>query len=243
MRVLILGANSDIGMALAHRFADSARADLYLASRDLEELGKNAADLTIRYNVRVETLYFDATQYDSHASFYKGLDPRPDVVIMAFGYLGDQVLGQREFAEAGKTIETNLTGAVSILEIVAADFEARKSGSIIILSSVAGERGRRANYLYGAAKAGLTTYAGGLRNRLSGSGVHVMTVLPGFVRTKMTASLKLPPSLTASPGQVAKDVYKAYSRRTDILYSKRSWRLIMFCIRAIPEGLFKKLNI
>lgn len=242
MNVLILGANSDIGMALAHKFARADKANIYLASRNMGELEKNAADLQHRYQVGAAPYFFDATDYGSHDEFYRQLEPRPDIVVAAFGYLGDQQLGQRDFAEAKKIIDRNFTGAVSILEIVAADFEARGRGAIIVISSVAGDRGRQANYLYGAAKAGLTAFASGLRNRLYRSNVKVLTVLPGFVRTKMTEGMDLPPLLLADPEKVAEDIHRAYAR-VDILYTKKIWRPVMLCIRSIPERIFKKMNI
>lgn len=242
MHVLILGANSDIGLALAHRFAGAAGTDIYLASRDRDEMEKNEVDLSVRYRVAVKSYYFDATDYGSHAAFYSQLDPKPDVVVLAFGYLGEQAKGQEDFDEAKRILDTNLTGAMSILELVAADFEARKSGTIIVLSSVAGERGRKTNYLYGAAKGGLTTYASGLRNRLFAAGVRVLTVLPGFVRTKMTRGMPLPQALTANPDQAAAEIFRAYRRR-DVIYTKKIWRLVMFVIRCIPEWLFKRMNL
>ena len=140
-------------------------------------------------------------------------------------------------------METNYTGAVSILEIVASDFEARGHGFIIGFSSVAGERGRQSNYIYGSAKGGLTVYLSGLRNRLARRGVHVMTVLPGFVRSRMTEGMDLPERLTATPEEVAEDVYRAYRRKKDILYTMWFWRWIMIVIRSIPESMFKRLRL
>lgn len=135
MNLLVLGANSDIARALAAQFAQAEKANLYLASRDLELLDKKARDLAIRYQVKAVPLYFEATDYASHREFYQKLDPKPDGVVLAFGYLGDQEKGQEDFQEAKKIIEVNFSGAVSILEIVAADLEQRGQGFIIALSS------------------------------------------------------------------------------------------------------------
>ena len=243
MHLLILGANSDIALATARQFAAHARTDLYLASRDLELLAKKARDLEIRYEIQAQALPFDAADPDGHQTFYAGLEPKPDGVVAAFGYLGDQVRAQEDFSEARKIIETNFVGAVSILEIIAADFQRRGRGFIIGIGSVAGERGRQSNYFYGAAKGALAIYLSGLRNRLSRHQVQVMTVLPGFVRTKMTQGMDLPGLLTATPDQVAQDIFRAHAKSRDVVYTRWFWRWIMLVIKAIPEKLFKKLSL
>ena len=200
-------------------------------------------DLQIRTNATVETVEFDALDYAGHVGFYNNLPTKPDVVISVFGYLGDQAVSQKDFAEAQKVIASNYTGAVSILNIVANDFEQRKSGAIIGISSVAGDRGRQSNYIYGSAKAGLTAYLSGLRNRLVKSRVHVITVKPGFIRTKMTAGMPLPAPVTAKPAQVANDIFRAYQKQSNVVYTLWMWRFIMMIIRHIPEGIFKGLNM
>jgi decaprenylphospho-beta-D-erythro-pentofuranosid-2-ulose 2-reductase len=243
MHVLILGANSDVAQALARKFAQAERPQLTLASRDRELLEKQARDLEIRFQVAARPVDFDATDYASHAGFYGSLDPKPDVVVLAFGYLGDQKRGQEDFPEAQRIIEVNFVGAVSILEIIARDFEARGHGCIIGISSVAGERGRQSNYLYGAAKGALTLYLGGVRNRLHPRGVRVLTVLPGFVATKMTEHLDLPARLLATPEEAAEDVYRAYARGQEIVYTKGVWKWIMRVIKIIPEKVFKRLSL
>ncbi len=243
MNLLILGANSDLALALARRFARSEKAALFLASRDMELLNKRAEDIRIRHGVRAEVLYFDATDAAAHAGFYAGLDPKPDGVILAFGDMGDQKLAQKDAAETRKIFAVNLLGAVSILDIIAGDFERRGHGFIIGVSSVAGERGRQSNYVYGAAKTGLTVYLSGLRNRLCTSGVRVMTVLPGFMATKMTEGMDLPGLLTAAPEAAADAIYKAYLRKKDVIYVKWFWRWIMRIIRWIPEPMFKRLSL
>ena len=160
-----------------------------------------------------------------------------------FGYLGDQNVGQQDWGEAGKILNTNFVGAVSILNIIAEDFEKKKAGVIVGISSVAGDRGRGSNYLYGSAKAGLTAYLSGLRNRMNGFGVSIITIKPGFVDTSMTEGLSLPPLLTAQPKTVANDVYKAVQKSKDIVYTKWFWRWIMLAIQTIPERIFKKLSL
>lgn len=243
LRVLILGANSDIGYALAEILADRDQAELILASRDAVGLAAKAQSLVEKYGGKVTTLPFDAVDYAAHEAFYRSLDPKPDGVLLAFGYLGDQPKAQADFHEARRIIDTNFLGAVSILEIVAQDFARRGHGFIVGISSVAGERGRQSNYIYGAAKGALSIYLSGLRNRLHKHGVRVITVLPGFVRTKMTEHLDLPGKLMAEPTEVADDIYTAYKKGKEIIYTKWIWRWIMAIIKAIPEKIFKRLKL
>jgi short-subunit dehydrogenase len=157
--------------------------------------------------------------------------------------MSDQLHARTDFNEVQKTIEINYTGAVSILNVVAEDFEQRGSGSIVGISSVAGDRGRQSNYIYGSAKAGFTVYLSGLRNRLAKSGVHVMTVKPGFCRTKMTENMELPAALTASPEQVANAVFQGLEKKRNTVYTLWMWRWIMLVIRHIPEFIFKKMGM
>ncbi len=243
MNLLILGGNSDVGFAVAHKFAEKKGANIILASRDAEALKKKAKDIEIRHQVKAEPVFFDATDYESHKEFYNNLDPKPDGVVAAFGYLGDQKTAQHDFHEAKKIIETNYLGVASILEIVAEDFEKKGRGFIIGISSVAGERGRQSNYFYGSAKGAMTVYLSGLRNRLQRSSVQVLTILPGFIQTKMTENLDLPEKLLATPQDVAEDIYKACVKKRDVIYTKWFWRWIMLVIKLIPEMIFKKLKL
>lgn len=243
MRLLLLGANSDVAHAVARKWAGKQKADIILASRDMAALELKAQDLRVRCEATVETAAFDALDTCSHRTFYQNLDPKPDGVVLAFGYNGDQQKAQEDFEEAGRIIDINFRGAVSILEIIAADFQTRRSGFIIAIGSVAGLRGRQSNYIYGAAKGALAVYLSGLRNRLSKAGVRVMTVLPGFIDTKMTAGMDLPQLLTASPEQVAEDIHAAHVKTKDRVYTRWFWRWIMLIIRAIPEPLFKRLSL
>ncbi|PQP34308.1 short-chain dehydrogenase [Desulfobacteraceae bacterium SEEP-SAG9] len=231
MNLLILGANSDIAYAIGKKFVQYEKANLYLASRDIELLQKKVQDIQARSNVNAQALFFDALDYASHHRFYNELGARPDGVVLSFGYFGDQKEAQQDFEKARNIIEANFTGAASILEVIAADFEQRQQGFIIGISSVAGDRGRQSNYIYGSAKGALTIYLAGLRNRLYKSNVQVITVLPGYARTKMTAQMDLPEILMAEPNEVANDVYNAYRKGKDIIYTKWFWRVIMFLIK------------
>lgn len=240
---LILGANSDMAKAVAERFAQEGY-NLVMASRILNEDNKRFSDdIKIRFGVTSENIHFDATDYGAHSAFYNTLSVKPDVVISVFGYLGTNKTAEEDFAEAHKIIDSNFTGQVSVLNIVAADFEKRGEGTIIGVSSVAGERGRQSNYIYGASKAAFTAYLSGLRNRLFKSKVHVITVKPGFVYTRMTENLTLPKPVTAHPAQVANAIWNAFRKKKNAIYVLPVWFPIMTMIKAIPEGIFKKLKL
>jgi len=240
--LLILGATSDIARALARRFAD-AGCPLTLAGRDSRRLDADAADLHLRYGIPVHVAECDALRPETHAAFMAGLDPAPDIVACVFGYLGDAARARSDGTEAATILATNFTGAVSLLDRAAELLEARGRGGIIGISSVAGDRGRQSNYHYGSAKAGFTAYLAGLRNRLHRSGVHVLTVKPGYVHTRMTEGMTLPGALTAQPDEVADAVFRAWKRRRNVIYVRPVWRLVMLVLRHIPESLFKRLSL
>ncbi len=244
MHVLIVGANSDLAVCLAETFAASEKPlSLILASRNIERLSATAKDIAVRFDVSCSALFFDAVDVESHPDFYASLQPKPDWVILCFGYLGDQGKAERDWVEAKAILETNYVGAVRFLEIVAADLERRRTGGIIAIGSVAGLRGRKSNYHYGAAKAALMVFLSGLRNRLHGSGVRVMTVLPGFLATKMTRNMNLPGLLTTRPQQAARQIHAAWKQGKDIVYVPWWWRWILWIIRMIPEKRFKAMNL
>ncbi|HRN55571.1 MAG TPA: SDR family oxidoreductase [Agriterribacter sp.] len=240
--VLVLGATSDIGVAIAREFAQR-QFNVQLAARDSSALITLQTDLSIRFNIRCTVHEFDALSFTSHVAFYQALDPKPDIAICVFGYMKDNESTISSATETFRTIHTNYTGAVSILNIIAADFASQKKGAIVGISSVAGERGRQSNYIYGSAKAGFTAYLSGLRNKLYEKGVHVVTVLPGFVYTKMTEHLNLPQLLTAYPDDVARSIYNAVQKKRNIIYVKWFWRWIMCIIKVIPEPVFKRRKL
>ncbi len=240
--VLILGAASDIGIALAHEYAKAGKA-LVLAARNSARLATDAKDLRVRYGVAVELVEWDILAPDGGAEPLLALPALPGIVVCVAGLLGDQAVSERDAAVADMVMRTNYLGPALVMGELANRFEARGSGCLIGISSVAGDRGRASNYIYGAAKAGFTAFLSGLRNRLAKKGVHVLTVKPGFVDTRMTAGMKLPKPLTAQPGEVARAIVAAAARGKDILYVRPVWRLIMAIICAIPEKIFKKLKI
>jgi decaprenylphospho-beta-D-erythro-pentofuranosid-2-ulose 2-reductase len=239
---LILGATSDIGQAIATKFAKQGF-NLQLAARKTDDLKALSSDCTLRYGISCTVHHFDALATDSHDHFYHSLPGIPEVTILVFGYMEDNSAVTGDSKKLLNTIHVNFTGAVSILNTISRDYIKRKAGIIAAISSVAGERGRATNYMYGSAKAGLTAYLSGLRNETFSHNVHVATILPGFVYTRMTENIKLPPLLTATPELVADAVFSAVENKKNVVYVKWFWRWIMCIIRSIPEFMFKKMKI
>lgn len=242
--ILILGATSAIARGAAESFAERGH-PIYLAGRDPAELERLAADLRIRFGTEVRHGVFEAEDYAGHIEFIEQVGNEMggiDGVLLAFGYLGEQGLATSDSAERVAVVARNLMGAISLLEPVAARLERQRSGFIIGISSVAGERGRQSNYIYGSAKGGFTIYLQGLRNRLFHAGVHVMTVKAGFVDTAMTYGM---PGLflVASPGNVGARIVRALEKGRDVAYIPWFWRYIMLILKLIPEGIFKRLKL
>jgi len=240
--VLVLGAASDMGLAIAHRFA-AEKANLILAARESGRLETDATDLRVRYGIQVTLADFDILRTERHAAFLDGLGALPDIAVCVVGLLGEQKTAEADPVQAELILQTNFNAPALLLGAIATRMEARGTGSIVGISSVAGDRGRASNYVYGSAKAGFTAFLSGLRNRLAKSGVQVLTVKPGFVRTKMTAGMKLPGPITADPGEIGQAVLAAVRSRRDVIYVRPVWRLIMTIIRLIPEKIFKRLSL
>ena len=242
-RVLILGATSPIARALALRFAfDGTR--LYLAARNAEEARRVAEDVSVRAGGQALSGAFDASDFASHDEFIRGAATELgglDGVVVCFGTLGDEDVAQTDPGEALATIHQNFTGAVSLITLAARHLEQQRSGFIIVIGSVAGERGRKKNYVYGSAKGALATFAQGLRGRLAACGVHVMTVKLGTVDTRMTWGRE-GALLTIAPTKAADLIYAAYRKRAEVVYVPWFWRLIMSAIRLIPESRFKRVS-
>jgi decaprenylphospho-beta-D-erythro-pentofuranosid-2-ulose 2-reductase len=240
--VLILGAASDIGMAIAREYA-KAGCSLILAARDHPRLAVDAEDIRIRFQGDVTTVEWDVLSSAGGADAILALPVLADTVICVVGLLGDQAQSELEHQTAEMVMRTNYLGPALVLGEIANRMQQRGSGSIIGISSVAGDRGRASNYIYGSAKAGFTAFLSGLRNRLARSGVRVLTVKPGFVNTRMTAGMPLPKPLTAQPDEVARSVLRADLRRKNEIYVRPIWFIIMLIIRNIPESIFKKMKI
>lgn len=242
--VLILGATSAIARHVAAALARRGHA-LFLAARDAREAERAASDLRIRYGVRVESGAFDAEDYEGHAEFLEGVAAGMGGlhgVVLAFGYLGKQVLAERDFDESARIIGRNFAGAVSILNLCAERLEAGRAGFVVGISSVAGDVGRQSNYLYGASKAGFSVYLQGLRNRLFRAGVRVLTVKPGFVDTPMTYGMPRL-FLVASPEHVGEGIVRALERGREVVYLPWFWRWVMLALRLVPEALRKRLKL
>lgn len=231
-----------MAVAIAKKFA-AEKYDIQLAARNIGQIQSLQSDITIRYQVQCTLHVFNAVEFETHKPFFQQLHPRPDITICVFGYLGDNEKARADIAETSATIHTNYTGAVSILNEAALYYAQVNRGTIVGISSVAGERGRQSNYIYGSAKAGFTAYLSGLRNRMFRENVHVVTVLPGFVHTRMTEELNLPKLLTAQPAEVGDAVYKAVLQKRNVVYVRWFWRYIMLIIKLIPEPVFKKLKL
>lgn len=240
---LILGASSSIGRAFA-RIAAAEGADVLLAGRDTEDLERTAADVRARTGRRADVISFDAGDIDSHARFVADCVGRTDTlnVFLLFGTMPEQEDIDQDFSLAEQTVRVNYVGAMSVLSRLAPHLEATGRGRIVVLSSVAGDRGRPKNYVYGSAKGALNIYLQGLRNRLSRSGIPVTTVKAGFLDTDMTFGL---PGLflVASPEQCAAACLALARKGREIAYFPIFWWGIMTIIKSIPERIFKRLDI
>ncbi len=242
--ILVLGATSAIAQAWMRLLAPDG-ASFFLVARNAAHLDSVAKDLVTRGAAAV---YVETSDLDETAA-HTGLLERAvgalgtlDCALIAHGVLGDQAAGERDFAVAAGSLQTSFLSPVSLVTWLANYFGRQYHGSLVVISSVAGDRGRKSNYIYGSAKAGLNAFLGGVRNRLDREGVQVLTVRPGFVATPMTAHLPQGP-LFATPDAVARDILHAIEHRRDVLYTPWFWRWIMALIRVIPEWKFKKMDL
>jgi short-subunit dehydrogenase len=240
--VLVIGARSDVGLAIAHRFAADGH-PIQLAARQVQSLASDMADIELRHGVNVSLHELDILDWQAFEPFLDGLPALPEIAVCVVGLLGDQVQSQSDPEIGLRIMRSNYEGPALLTGLLANRFEERGGGMLIGLSSVAGERGRASNYVYGSAKAGYTAFLSGLRNRLAKKGIHVMTVLPGFIATRMTEGMKLPKRLTASPAEVAHRVFRSVKQRQNVVFVKPVWRLIMTLIRTMPESIFKKSHL
>jgi len=240
--LLVIGAGSDIGRETARAFASDGWA-VQLAGRDVESLKREADDIAVRGGRPVALHHIDVLNSTSFPAFLDALSPLPDAVVCVVGLLGDQARSESDIEAATTVMRSNYEGPALLLGAFAERFLARGSGTIVGVSSVAGDRGRASNYVYGSAKAGFTAFLSGLRNRCARRGVAVVTVKPGFVRTKMTEGMKLPGALTINADVAGAAILRAVKRRADVVYVAPVWRLAMTIIRLIPERIFKLLPL
>ena len=239
--MIILGANSEIAREFTELMLQKQSfVTVYLLSSNAEQLVAFKKHLEVKYKTEVKIIPFDLMgqiKLDFSAMEY-------NLVFSAAGYLGDTEAGViAKTEDMSRIMAINYSGLVHFLNAVANDLLEKENGTIICLSSVAGERGRQSNFIYGSAKAGITAYLSGLRNFLYKKNIHVMTVKPGFMDTKMTRGMDLPGPLTINPKKAAHLIYSGYKKKKNTIYISGIWRLIMFVIRNIPEIIFKKLSL
>ena len=243
--ILIVGGSSAIAVACARRWAGEG-ANLFLTGRHEVRLEAVAQDLRVRGAPAVGTYILDMNDHLQHPAMLDACRAalgRIDIVLIAHGTLSDQAKCERDVDAALHELSTNAISTIALLTLLASVFESQKSGTIAVISSVAGDRGRPSNYVYGAAKAAVATFCEGLRARLFKAGVRVLTIKPGFVDTPMTAGLSLPGPLVASPDRVASDIVRAIERGKDALYTPWFWSGIMLIIRSLPEFVFKRVSL
>ncbi len=242
---IIVGATSGMGRAIARRLAEAGYS-LILAARDPSALAEIATDVQVRFGTKAETRRFEALDFESHAEFfaeaveYFAGDLRG--LVLCHGQMAEQEDAARDFALARRMIEVNYLSSVSLLGLAAAYFESEKRGFIAAITSVAGDRGRASNYLYGSSKSALSAVLSGLRVRLAKSDVAVVDVRPGFVDTQLTWG-RPGMFLVASPDRVAQDVYHGIVKNRAVVYTPFFWAAIRWVIRAIPDVVFRRLSL
>jgi short-subunit dehydrogenase len=244
-RILIFGANSAIARECARIWAARGHS-LFLAGRDAGRLDALLADLRVRGSGAVNGMQMDANDISAHAAVLEtALQQlgRLDIVLIAHGTLPDQRLCQQDAVALLKEFSTNATSVMALLTLVANRFESQRSGAIGVITSVAGDRGRPSNYVYGSAKAAVSTFCEGLRARLFPCGVSLTDIRPGFVATPMTQGLPMPGALVSQPAAVARRIVAGIERGRDVLYAPAYWSLIMLVIKMMPRFLFKRLKL
>lgn len=241
--VVLFASTSGIAQSIAEVFL-SRKQNILLVARNPDKLQKQAQDLQVKFDVKVPTMTWDLLDLEGHAKKAEALFDQYEVegLVMAAGIMPPQEESEKDPATAIRTIQSNFTAVCVILNLFTEYFVEKGDGFISCLSSVAGDRGRGSNYVYGASKAGLTAYLGGMRNRLYKHGILVQTVKPGPVKTAMTAHL---PNFSkmAEPHAVAEDIVNGIERKREIVYTPFIWRYIMTVIRVMPEFIFKRLSL
>ncbi|GGJ20519.1 decaprenylphospho-beta-D-erythro-pentofuranosid-2-ulose 2-reductase [Streptomyces brasiliensis] len=241
--LLVLGGTSEIALATTRRLIARRTRTVWLAGRPSPALEQTAESLRA-LGADVRTVAFDALDPESHEGVLGKVFAESDIdmVLLAFGILGDQARDEREPVSAVRVAQTNYTGAVSAGLVCASALQSQGHGSLVVLSSVAGERARRSNFIYGSSKAGLDTFAQGLGDALHGTGVHVMVVRPGFVRTSMTAHLEEAP-MSTTPEAVATAIELGLRRRSETVWVPGPLRMVMTALRHLPRSVFRRLPI
>lgn len=242
--ILILGATSAIAKHTIRLFAADEH-NLYLVARNEDKLSAMKQDMLVRgaADVNYETLDLaDETKHDQLIKRATDTMGSIDTVLITYGTLGNQAQSIESYANTLKELQINCLSVISLLTILANQLEAQQSGTIVVISSPSGDRGRQSNYIYGTAKGALSVFLQGLRNRLSKSKVHVLTIKPGFVDTPMTSEFKKG-FLWVNPEAISKGIYKAIKKKKEVVYLPFFWRYIMLIIKSIPEKIFKYLKL
>ena len=244
-KIVVLGATSAIAQATQRLLAQNGK-EMLLVGRSPERLSALSSDLLVRGAKAVDALAVDFNEVSRHAAIVRVAEeklPGFDTVLLAFGSMLDPEQSAHSVELSLQEWNTNFVAAAALLTLFADHFEARRSGCIAAITSVAGDRGRRSNYVYGSAKGALSLFLQGLRSRLHPFGVRVITIKPGPVDTPMTARMQKGLAFS-KPETVARDIYRALEKgRPDILYTPGYWRFIMAGIRLLPERVFKRLSI
>jgi short-subunit dehydrogenase len=243
-RVLALGATSAIAEATLRPLAESG-ASFFLVARNAQKLSAVSDDLLTRGATAVTAYVMDLDDTAAHPAMLEQAAKAMgtiDLALLAHGVLGEQGDAEASYPVAEAILRTNFLSAVSLITWLANYFESTRQGCLAVISSVAGDRGRKSNYVYGASKGALNVFVDGVRNRIDRAGVNVLTIKPGFVATPMTAHIKQNP-LFATPDKVAVHILNAIRKRKDVAYVPPFWALIMLILRSIPRSIFKKLNV
>jgi len=243
-KILVIGGTSAIAESTARLFAERGDA-MFLTARNPSRLEAVASDLRVRGAAKVTAAILEAADYDRHEAVIEeahGALGGLDAVLIAHGTLPDQRQCEISTELTRAQFETNALSVISLLTHLANRFEEQGHGTLAVISSVAGDRGRQSNYVYGAAKAAIDTFMEGLRNRLFRSGVRVLTIKPGLVDTPMTTGFRKN-FLWAKPERVGRGIFKAMDSRSGVVYLPWFWRPIMELIRAIPEAVFKRIRL
>ncbi|MBP8771432.1 MAG: SDR family oxidoreductase [Thiopseudomonas sp.] len=244
-RILVIGATSAIATACCRLWAEQGH-EFFLVARDAEKLQQTAQDLEARGAKSVNSFTMDVLDTPQHALMLQqciSTHRQIDIALVAHGTLPDQAACEQDAELALQEFSINGSSVISLLSLLAEQFTLQRCGSLAVISSVAGDRGRPSNYLYGSAKAAVSAFCEGLHARLFKIGVHVITIKPGFVDTPMTQGLTLPKVLVVPPEYVAKQIVSAINNKKAVLYTPRFWALIMLIIRSIPNFIFKRLNL
>jgi decaprenylphospho-beta-D-erythro-pentofuranosid-2-ulose 2-reductase len=243
--VLVVGGGSEIALATVRKLIENRCRRVVLAGRDPEALAPAAKELEAAGATSVGVVAFDGLDYSSHDAFVQQVFDQHgdfDIVLLAFGVLGNQELAETDGAEARRIIESNFTGSVSVLVPIVGALRAQGHGTVVVLSSVAGERARKSNFVYGSSKAGLDAFCQGLGDSLVGTGVRIVVVRPGFVHTKMTEGMS-PAPLATDPDAVADAIVAGLGRGSETIWAPAPLRYVMSVLRHVPRPVFRRLPL